>query len=115
MHITEIIFLSRYTTFEEFVMSYLGGGETLKLNHTIPQWQFLCDTNGELIVDTIIKLEELNEGFEKLGDLSGLYFQFTIENKSNRSKDYKSYYTEDMKKVIGDVYARDIEEFGYEF
>ena len=40
----------------------------------------------------------------------------TIKNKSDfREKDYKQYYTDDLKEIIAERYAADLQRFGYSF
>lgn len=36
-------------------------------------------------------------------------------NPSARQSDYKTYYSDETRRIIADVYDRDIESFGYDF
>ena len=107
--------LAKYIDFEDFVVSHIGEGKSLNFNHFVPQYKFICDESEKIIVDNIIKLEDLTLGFEKLGKSLGRQFQLSVVNTSKREKDYRSYYNEKTKKIVEDVYSIDSNEFEYEF
>jgi hypothetical protein len=77
----------------------------------------ICDDEGKILVKRIIRFEERREqirelakdiGFEALGSLH-------VQRTSQLNLEYKSHYTAETKKMIGDYYAQDVELFGYEF
>ena len=40
-----------------------------KITHFIPQHEFVCDKNGEIIVDYVGKFENLNKSVDKINEL----------------------------------------------
>ena len=85
-----------------------------KRSHFIPQFNFLCDDNGEIIVDFIGRYENLDEDFNKVCEINGLNLQLPHRMKTNHKK-YTEYYNKDTEQLVADVYAKDIEYFNYKF
>lgn len=85
----------------------------------INQLDGLTDLEGKVIVDEILKLEELSGSWGKL--------QALIENKTGkrpadppnlnktRRGDYREYYTEETRDIVGRLFRKDIDYFGYTF
>ena len=77
------------------------------------QIHMLADINGKVLMDFIGKFENLYEDWNRVTDKLG------IENKqlSHRKKagitDYDSYYTPETRALVGELWKRDIEAFGY--
>lgn len=67
--------------------------------------------NGKLMVDFVLSLENMDEGIKNLGYDPKL---ITHVNKSNNKK-YKTYYTEETKNIVNEVYKKDIEYFNYSY
>ncbi len=80
------------------------------------QLDYLTDKHGEVLVNFIGKYESFEDDMQYV--LRSLRFTgdaiFTHENRS-KHKHYSSYYTEDLKNIVAERYARDIEYFGYTF
>lgn len=82
------------------------------------QARFLLDKNNRPLTDKIIRFERLNEDFKEVAKKTGLKTaSLPHVNKSrNQAKvDYREAYCEESKKIIADMYADDIELFGYSF
>lgn len=85
----------------------------------INQFDGLTDLNGELIVDKIIKTEDIKEGwkdlqselFEKTGKKPG---DIPHINKTNR-KHYREYYDDESRAMVEEMFSKDIVYFGYRF
>jgi len=80
------------------------------------QLDYLTDNDGNLLVDFIGKYETFEDSMQYVmrslrltGDAV-----FTHENRS-KHKHYSSYYTEDLKNIVAERYAKDIKYFGYTF
>jgi len=65
-------------------------------------------------IDIIIKIEELNDNIHKLEELFNRKINLPVTNTTKR-KDYKSYYNNQTKKIIEDLFRADFEKFNYEF
>ncbi len=71
---------------------------------------------GTIMVETLLRYETLADDFAKLCrrlriDCDAL----PTLNRSQRSQDYRSHYTEQTRKMVEQLYAADIRTFGYSF
>nr|WP_321226763.1 sulfotransferase family 2 domain-containing protein [uncultured Psychroserpens sp.] len=84
--------------------------------HTVPIWSDITDENGELLVDKIIKLENINEGIRFLNERLNISIEeFSHINKSRSSNTYQKYYNKTTREIVERYYGEDIEKLGYEF
>lgn len=111
--------------------------------HTIPQYDYLYDKNGKLLVDFVGKFENLQTDYDKVCQMLDIpQHILTNENKSltysqrnsgwiqvlknikgilngqrkaNSFKHYSDYYDNESKEFIAKLYKNDINAFGYEF
>jgi len=81
----------------------------------MPQWEWLIDDAGDLVVDKILRFENLSRDFNDLASDLGIRARLPHVKKSNRSKDFHKYYTGETKSIIADLFSPDIDEFGYNF
>ena len=84
----------------------------LRWVHFVPQWYYLCDPKGRILVDHVGRLENFETFAGTLGDRIGRTIANTRVRKSERG-DYQSYYTEDSAAIVRDMYRRDFDLFGY--
>ncbi len=80
----------------------------------MPQFEWLSDENGQLIVDYVGRFETLNQDFAHVCEQIGRDVELPHVNKSNRSH-YSSYYDDESIALVGELFAKDIEHFGYTF
>jgi len=110
--------------------------------HVIPQYDFLYDNNGNLIVDFVGKYENLKEDFSYICNNLGIeYKNLPHEKKSsiilkrneinymelcrfvryfyrinkNTFRNYKDYYDDESIEHVARLYEKDVETFGYKF
>jgi len=105
--------------------------------HVMPQWQFICDQDGHIIVDAVIKFESLQHDFNKVSlNITGQKIFLPHRNKtamntlvaklkaktqklltgtSTNKVHYSDYYDEESKAWVADYYAKDINMFNYSF
>lgn len=75
---------------------------------------FLCDEDGNILVDFLGRFEHLAEDFAKVQ--SRLEVQLTLAHiNSSAHRQYRLYYTNETRELVGALYRRDIEIFGYDF
>jgi len=80
------------------------------------QSEFLLDENGELIPDMLLRFERLREEFARCCERMGMpRVILPRENWTARSKDYRSYYDEETRELVAELFRTDIDLFGYEF
>ena len=90
-----------------------------EVSHYLPQYMFVCDINGNLLVDYVAKLENgLENAIEHVLDNIGLSNHPPVKlNKSNSTKDkrqhYSKYYTSATQAIVYRLYQRDFEIFNY--
>ena len=75
------------------------------------------DDDGKLLVDYVVRLEHLEEDLRPIINDHFPTFNIDYNTKTNTSehKHYSTYYNNDTKSIIGDVFAYDIEKWGYKF
>lgn len=81
------------------------------------QYSFLSDNgdlDGEVNLSFIGKYEYLESDFNFIMNELGIDEKIPHYNKSNH-RDYKTYYDEKSKKLVENVFKKDIEFFGYTF
>jgi hypothetical protein len=83
-----------------------------KLSFT--QTSCLVDESGNLLVDFLGKFENLDQDFQSICDKVGISASLPHINKSKRT-DYQDYYDAETRDLTAQLYAEDIERFGYSF
>jgi len=80
--------------------------------------QFVCDKVGNLLVDSILKFENMREELSHLS--SRLDLQLPVDgipllNASEERQDYRKYYDEQSKERVQALYDYEFSMFGYSF
>jgi hypothetical protein len=81
----------------------------------MPQKEWLIDDNGNIVVDRILRFENLSKDFNELAADLGIRKRLPHVKKSNRANDFRRYYNKETVKIIADSFAQDIDEFGYDY
>ena len=86
-------------------------------SHYIPQVDYIRDRTGKVIVDHIARFENLQADFNIICDKLNIPPEdLPVKNKSTYTKtDYTQYYDSESRKIIENIYAEDIDHFGYKF
>lgn len=93
---------------------------TASLNHYAsfgyePQVSFITNNSTNKIeADFVGRFENINEDWNKLKNILNFKSDLQHVNKST-IKNYRDYYTEDMKKIVFDIYRQDFECFNYDW
>ena len=108
--------LLKNMSFENCVKLLAQNSKALRHQGWIPQWWWICDNDKNLKVDHVIKMESIDL------DLNILFENLEIPNielkKINPSPingTYQSYYNEQTKQIVGQLYKDDIDLFDYKF
>jgi len=83
--------------------------------HFRPQYEFICDNNGEIMVDFIGRVEKIKSDFILLCNILSVDdIRLPKSNRSSHGK-YHKYYDEETREIVAKYYARDIDLFSYQF
>lgn len=106
-----------FPDFRSFVMEWLTIHNIYKGIHFVPQYEFICDLEGEIIVDHIARYENIEEEYQFIRSKSKKELPKTLPhmNTSTTKDSYLSNFTEEMIIKVADVYKKDIEILGYQF
>jgi hypothetical protein len=107
-----------YETFEAFLEALKTGWdyEMDDYRHVVMQSRFVCDEEGDVMVDFTGRFETLERDVEEVRRLLNLPKQALPKfNLSKQRGHYSVYYTPETRKMVGEMYAEDVERFGYRF
>ena len=79
------------------------------------QKDYIVDEQGEVIVDFIGRMENLNEDFKTICRKIGIEVADLPHLNKSVSKGYQEFYTPRMRNLLYDTYQADIDYFGYDF
>jgi hypothetical protein len=97
---------------ESFTDWVLGGG-TGPVRKSM--YEFICDADGNVIVDFVGRYENLEQDFARICEQAGLpRFELPHLNQST-SGDYRKHYTSETRDIVAGWSRLDIEKFGYDF
>jgi hypothetical protein len=80
--------------------------------HFLPQWFYVCDRDGRILVDHVGRLEAFDAFAEEVEARVGTRIGGVREKVSKRG-DYRDYFDERTAGIVQGMYARDFEIFGY--
>ena len=109
----------KWSSFEKYILAMptlIGSRYTDKrFIYIQPQHKYF-DTS-EICENLVVKkFESLCDSFDDIKELIGLPEKnLPHENPSTKSKPYQEFYTPEMKSIVRDIYAEDIERYNYEF
>jgi hypothetical protein len=106
-----------YESFENFVLSLKNKKVRKKIlshQHFRPQWHYIVDENGNTPFDFIGRIENFKNDFESIKAQLGLTGDLSHINKSSH-KPYSYYYKNETKKIVRELYKKDIELLNYSF
>jgi len=89
--------------------------ENLHAHLTRPQVAILTDHEGRFVPDTLLHFERLQEDFDRLcGNLGLPPRRIPVTNTSDR-RPYWTYYDAESRDLVAEIFAEDIDRFGYRF
>ena len=80
----------------------------------IPQAEWLTDSNGELLVDDVLRFETLADDWRRLSEKYGFSCDLGHRNQSPAPSDLADRLTKPVRDVITDYFDKDFDLFGYE-
>ena len=79
----------------------------------MPQFDWLTDDKGEIMVDFIGRFEKLENDFQLICKRIDVKADLPFENNSEH-KEYQYYYDDETKEIVRRWFRKDIETFKYE-
>ena len=90
----------------------------LGIGHDLPQYEFIYDADGKLLIDYIGRFENLQNDFNHICNVLGIKDsslpKLTSTSSQNR-RHYKDYYDNETIDLIAKIYQKDIELFSYQY
>lgn len=106
--------LQHINSFESFILDWLNKENIYKIQHFIPQTYFLKNYNNEIKFDFIGKFENLEQDFGVVTKNLNIDIELLFLNKTKSKKlNFMSEYTQEMFKVVNELYHEDFELLGY--
>jgi Sulfotransferase family. len=108
--------ISQYKDFNDFVCNWVNAKNILTWKHFLPQSYFLCDEDGNLLVDDIGNMENMAEIFSEVSlklNFKGVLPQENVMGKTVNG--YRKHYSDASMEVVSQVYGEDLRRFNYEF
>jgi hypothetical protein len=105
--------LAAYPSFDEFVRRGLGEESIMRFPHFRPQTYYVADRNGG-VTDFLGRYESLTVDFAEVARRLGKSGPLPMHNKSEHAH-FSTYYHPETRDIVGRIYARDAELFGYRF
>ena len=136
--VSEYRYKNHTISFKDFIFKYFpehGNDDYVGFNgiyrHVMPQYQFLYDSNGKLMVDFVGKFENIQQDFamitkklfrtaltlphkNKTSD-QGILKRLSSSFSPNKKTTYQDYYDKESEQYIAQLYQKDIELFDYSF
>ncbi|MBD3328477.1 hypothetical protein GF340_04195 [Candidatus Peregrinibacteria bacterium] len=111
--------LKKLFTFSPWLISFFpipknGPYNSIDWSQANPQTDWITGHDGNILVDVVYKLENISEDFNKVCNSLGIDTVLPHVNKTDH-KNYRSYYNQETKKIVADIYQTDIEMFNYQF
>ena len=83
--------------------------------HFQPQWTLLADAQGRLDMDMVGRVETMQESYDAACAKIGIASRALDRVNSSRRGDYRQYYDQALIDGVAELYAGDLERFGYTF
>jgi len=80
-----------------------------------PQHQFVTGPDGELLSDYVGRVERMQESYDDIAGRIGIPSSPLEKVNATERRDYREYYDQQLIDGVAQLYARDLELFGYQF
>ena len=80
-----------------------------------PQHGFVTDGSGALLSNCIGRVETMQQSYDEIAARIGVPTAALERVNQSSRRDYRQYYDDELIEGVANLYARDLELFGYEF
>ena len=112
--------------FEDFIQavkktieskSYYKWVDRIQPNHISPQYLYAYNKEAELVTDYIGRMENFDVDLQNIFEQLNLSLPSSINkvNTTPKRDKYRKYYTDDARKIVEQLYEKDLNLFNYEF
>ena len=84
-------------------------------DHQLPQYKFIVNKSEKIIVNCIIRFENLENDFNKVCNIIGIPRKKLPHINKTKHPHYTEYYDRETRDIIKKRYERDIDYFEYQF
>lgn len=107
---------SAFSSFERFVFEWLAPRRTEVLDGVFrPQSLYLLDSDGKVALTHVGRLERMQETEQWLSETLCRKVLIPHNNRSGYDLSYRGSYTPKLIQAVSEIYADDINLFGYDF
>jgi hypothetical protein len=107
--------IPEFDSFARFVSEWLAPRDVHRLDGVFrPQIDYVRDPAGAMPLEFLGRFEQLDKTAVWLSQVTGRQFDLPRLNASERGA-YRSHYSPELARLVGEIYAKDIAAFGYEF
>jgi chondroitin 4-sulfotransferase 11 len=111
--LTSLPVINKHMSFDEFIYAVANIPDEFANKHFRSQYTFICDPQGELLVDFIGHLESFDDDFQFVGKQIGLKIETKKHKPTLKRSPFKDYYSKDTWDLVAQRYQRDIQLLGY--
>lgn len=83
-------------------------------NTKFTQSSFICDENGNLLVDFVGRCENIHADFQSICSIIGISAKLKYKNRTSHLC-YQHYYDDETRDLTAKIFSEDIKRFGYTF
>lgn len=107
--------LAAYADFDSFVRHWVTPRNIWSWVHFIPQTYFIC-IDGAPALDFVGRYENLSADFDFVKKQLGIEARLSQANQNRpATNDFTTFYTDETRDIVADVYRDDIKTLGYRF
>ncbi len=107
-------YIEPYSDFNHFVLEGLSTASKEQI-HFLPQLHWIANSKGKIIVDEILRFENLSEDLNNFWTRRGYPPRSLSFNNKKNSKGYRNFYSAESIEIVKKIYAPIITKFNYQF